>query len=64
MWHRDFPPDAREMWDVIAKALLLRIGSAGSAVSISDAELRIAQETQAEIYLCGDGAILFRVERQ
>ena len=60
MWHRDFPPDAREMWDVIAKALMIR---AGGQVSLSDDELRRAADAQAEIDLSEDGDISFRVER-
>jgi hypothetical protein len=62
MWHRDFPPDAREMWDVIAKALMLRAQT--SAVHISGDELRQAADTQAEIELHDDGSIGFRKERQ
>lgn len=60
MWHRDFPPDAREMWDVIAKALLIRIG-AGVVITVGD--LRAAADTQAEIELRDDGGVGFRVER-
>lgn len=60
MFQRDFPTDAREMWDVIAKALMLR---AGGDVSISREALREAVDTQAEIDLKDDGSIQFRVER-
>lgn len=59
MWHRDFPPDAREMWDVLAKALMIR---AGGSVVATDDELRAAGDTQAEISL-DDGVVAFRVER-
>lgn len=62
MWHRDFPPEAREVWDIVAKALMLRAQT--RAVRISAAELRAAAETQAEIELKADGSIGFRAERQ
>lgn len=61
MWHRDFPPDTREMWDVVAKALMLR---AGGSVELTAEELRSAAMVQAEIELASDGAIAFRAERQ
>lgn len=57
MWHRDFPDDARETWDIIAKALMLRVGG---TMTLSGAELRIAANTQAEIELSDDGSIRFR----
>jgi hypothetical protein len=49
------------MWDVIAKALLLRTGN---TVHIGADELRMAAGTQAEIELADDGDIQFRIERQ
>ena len=61
IWHRDFPPEAREMWDVIAKALMLNFG--GHVITFSADELRRASDTQAEIVLEDDGSIRFRVER-
>jgi hypothetical protein len=61
MFKRDFPDDAREMWDVLAKALMLR---AGGNVTVSASSLREAAETQAEIDLSDDGSVTFRVERQ
>jgi hypothetical protein len=57
MFHRDFPSDAHEMWDVLAKALMLRTGG---VVTISAAELRAAASTQAEIELDDDGSIRLR----
>lgn len=60
MRHRDFPSDAREMWDVLAKALMLR---AGGSVTVAADERRRASDTQAEIEIDADGAITFRVER-
>ena len=59
MWHRDFPPEAKEMWDVLAKALMMRLG--GNLI-LSPDEIRRASDTQAEISLGHDGAIAFRVE--
>lgn len=61
MWHRDFPPDAREMWDVMAKALMLRAQT--RAVKITADELRAAADTQAEIEIGDNGSIRFRAER-
>ena len=60
MWHRDFPTDAREMWDVLAKALMIR---AGGGVIISVEEYREAAATQAEVTLKGS-TVEFRIERQ
>jgi hypothetical protein len=59
-WHRDFPADAREMWDILAKALMIR---AGGSVSISAEEYRAAAATQAEVTL-KNGTVEFRVGRQ
>ena len=49
------------MWDVLAKALMLRAPI--HAVRISADEIRAAADTQAEIELRSDGSIGFRVER-
>lgn len=59
MWHRDFPTDAREMFDVLAKALMIR---AGGTVSLTSDEMRSAAETAAEIEWDSD-KLTFRVER-
>lgn len=48
------------MWDVLAKALMLR---EGGSVTVSKTEQRIAAETEAEIELLPDGTISLRVER-
>lgn len=60
MWHRDFPPEAREMWDLLAKALMIRCGG---TVTVSANDLRAASDTQAEIEIGDEGSISFRVER-
>ena len=60
MWHRDFPTDSREMWDVLAEALMLRFG--GHVITLSEDELRAAAATQAEVQLNDGGSISFRVE--
>lgn len=60
-WHRDFPKGAREVWDVLAKALMIR---AGGVAVVYEHELREAASTQAEIELGEHGEITFRVERQ
>lgn len=59
MWRRDFPEQATEMWDVLAKALMIRAG--GNVILTAD-EIRQAADTQAEISLGDSGAIAFRVE--
>ena len=61
MWHRDFPTDAREVWDVMAKALMMRFG--GHALTLSADELRAAAAMQGEIQMNDDGSIDFRTER-
>ena len=48
------------MWDVLAKALMIR---AGGSVQVGLDEARIAGDVQAEIELLPDGTIEFRVER-
>ncbi len=58
MFHRDFPCDAQEVWEVIAKALMLRTGA---AVVISFDELRSAAATQAELGL-DKGSLILRRE--
>lgn len=55
-------PEVRDMWDVIAKALMLRAQT--RAVRISADELHVAADTQAEVELKEDGSIVFRAERQ
>jgi hypothetical protein len=61
MWHRDFPPDASEMWQVIAKALLMRYPRPEVLIEVD--ELRSAADEQCEIELQDDGSIRFRKER-
>lgn len=62
MWHRDFPEDSnRNMWDIVAKALMLR---AGGNVELTATELRAAAMVQAEVELADGGGINFRAERQ
>lgn len=63
MWHRDFPPEAKEMWDVLAKALMMRDDMGGGYVIVKNEDLRRAVDTQAELELHDDGSISFRVER-
>jgi hypothetical protein len=58
MWHRDFPPEGREMWDILAKALLLRLGD---YVHVSADELRVAREAAAEVEIDQFGGIRFRI---
>lgn len=58
-WHRDLPPGTEEVWDMIAKALLLRAG--GAQVSFSVTELEAAGKTPCEIQVTNAG-VHFRVE--
>ena len=61
-WHRELPADsAKDILDIVAKALLLR---AGGNVTLSGDEMRRAREVQAEFRRCDNGALSFRVERQ
>lgn len=62
MWHPGLPPEASEMWDVIAKAMMRREPT--HTVRLPAAELRAAAEAQAEISLEDDGSIVFREVRQ
>lgn len=61
MWHRDFPEQAKEMWEVLAKALMMQY--ANSVAFVSQDDLRQAAATQTEIEMKDDGSIHFRVER-
>jgi len=59
-WHSDLPPGTEEMWDMIAKVMLLR---AGGSVVIDKNELRRAAETPCQIsYDADTGTANFRVE--
>lgn len=60
-FHRDFPPGAHEVWDILAKALMLR---GEGSVLVTREELLKAKDTQCEVMLTLDGGIVFRVERQ
>ncbi len=55
MWHRDFPPDAIEMWDVLMKAFMLKYGCHVDTFSAD--EIREASGVQAEVALNDDGSI-------
>lgn len=59
MTHDDFPRGTEEMWDITAKALLLR---EGGHVAISSSELEAAALSSCEIEMLEDGSILFCVE--
>jgi len=50
------------MWDVIAKALLLRFHN-GCGVELTADQLRGAAETQGEIEFTESGSINFRIEQ-
>jgi uncharacterized protein (UPF0216 family) len=58
MPHSDFPKGLEEMWDITAKAMLLR---AGGAVYIERTELENAAKTPCEMEMLENG-ILFRME--
>lgn len=57
--HEDFPLGCEELWDITAKALLLRFGG---AVQISLTELEQAGRAACVIRVQGDGSIAFEVE--
>ena len=59
MPHSDFPKGLEEMWDITAKAMLLR---AGGAVRITQSELENASHTPCEIEMMEDLSIVFRME--
>lgn len=59
-WHHDFPPEAKAMWDVVAKALLIRM--AQGIVSIDQEELRIAARSRAMMRLDFNGDLQFYLE--
>jgi hypothetical protein len=59
--HDDFPPDAREMWDIVAKALLLRMNE--GVIVITQEELRQAARSQALIDLHGNGDLEFFIKK-
>jgi hypothetical protein len=60
-WHRDLPPRLEEVFEVVAKALMIRAGDPG--VVLSREELQDAADTQTEIALDEEGCVYFRVER-
>ena len=48
-WHEDFPEAAREMWDIVAKVLMTRIG--GGILTITREEMLIAARSPAMMRL-------------
>jgi hypothetical protein len=54
------PPDLAEVFEVVAKALMLRLGD---SVHLERDELVEAAETSTEIALTDSGTVVFRVER-
>ena len=58
-WHPDLPPGTEEVWDIVAKALLLRLGG---SVTITRDEMHRACETPCLIAIDGCGAAHFRIE--
>lgn len=60
-FHPDLPGETREVWDILAKALMLRVGG---GVTVTKEELRNAASTPCEIALNDDGSITLRVARQ
>lgn len=59
IFHRDLPPMTEEVWDIVAKTLMLRVGG---FVAITKQEIETAQATQATISLEDNGSIVFRIE--
>lgn len=46
-WHEDFPEGAEALWDVVAKALMLRINE--GILTFTEAELKLAAHTQMQM---------------
>lgn len=55
----DFPRDLEDLWDITAKALMLRTGS---IVRVTKEELEQAAAAACLIELLDDGSIIFRLE--
>ena len=63
MWHHDVPPDLKEVYEVVAKALMMRARC--GMVVLTKEELLEAARTSTEIALDDDaGSLMLRVERQ
>jgi hypothetical protein len=60
-FHDDFPPEVKEMWDIVAKALLLRL--AEGLIVITKDELRKAARSQAFIDLHINGDMEFFIKK-
>lgn len=58
-WHSDLPRGTEEIWDIMAKALLLRLGG---SVTVSEAEMAAAAETECQMAIADGGVFRFRVE--
>lgn len=56
-WHSDLPPSTEEVWDMLAKVLMLR---SGGPVAVSERELRNAAKVECEVALEKDGTFHFR----
>lgn len=58
-WKTDFPKGTEEMWDIMAKSLLLRFG--GSA-HLTTSEMKQAAQTPCFIKISETGDLLFEAE--
>jgi hypothetical protein len=60
-FHHDFPEDAKEMWDIVAKALLLRLNE--GVIVITKEELRQAARSEAFIDPHQNGDLEFYIQK-
>lgn len=58
-FHEQLPNGAEAVWDIMAKAMLLRCGG---QVIISAAELEAAAKTKCSLALGKNGQIVFKVD--
>lgn len=56
-WHTELPPSTEEVWDIVAKVLLIRLGG---SVCIPQEEARMASEASCEISMDDAGSFYFR----
>lgn len=58
-WHKDLPPKTEQVWDIVAKAMLLK---SGGSVVVTEAEMKTAAVTPCEIAIDSTGMFHFRIE--
>lgn len=56
-WHSDLPPSTEDVWDMLAKVLMLR---SGGPIAVTERELKDAAKVECEVALEKDGTFHFR----